>query len=42
MRGGEDRDLVLDPRLERTNDKALGERLAHHRIDNPDALALSD
>ena len=37
MRRGEDRDLVLDLRLERADGEALGERLAHHRIDDADA-----
>lgn len=42
MRGGQDRDLVLDLRLERAGDQALGKGTAHHQIDDADTAALRD
>src|SRR5437762_4996036 len=42
MRGGQDRDLVLDLWLERAGDQALGKGTAHHRIDDADTASLCD
>jgi len=42
MRGRQDRDLVLDLRLERAGDQALGKGTAHHRIDDADTASLCD